>query len=82
MRGQKQRADAASAASAPEFNRRLIVELKRELDVPCGLRCVDQTEGGTGEVCIGMPQLNVVERVQEVSPELEVFLLGQVEILR
>jgi hypothetical protein len=81
MRGQKQRADAAFTASAPEFNRRLIVELKRELDVPCGLRCVDQTEGGTGEACVGMTQLDVVERVQEVSSELDVFLLGQVEIL-
>jgi hypothetical protein len=77
----KQKADAASTASAPEFNSRLIVELKRELDVPCGLRCVDQTEGGTGEVGVGMTQLNVVERIQEVSAELEVFRLGKVEIL-
>ena len=78
----KQGADAVDAASAPEFNRRLIVELKRELYVPCGLRSSDQSEGRTWEVCIGMTQLNVIERVQEVAPELEVFGLGHMNILQ
>jgi hypothetical protein len=69
------------AASAPKFNSRLIVELKRELYVPCGLRCFDQAEGRTREVGVGGSQLNVVEGVQEVAPELEVFRLGEMNVL-
>jgi hypothetical protein len=78
----KQGADAVYAASAHEFNSRLIVKLKRELYAPCGLRSIDQSEGRTREVCIGMTQLNVIERVQEVAPELEVFGLGYMNILQ
>ena len=71
------------AASAPEFNRHLIVKLKRELYVPCGLRSIDQSEGvDTGEVGIRVTQLNVIERVQEVAPELDVLGLGYMNILR
>jgi hypothetical protein len=78
----KQGADAVYAASAPEFNRHLIVKLKRELYVPCGLRSVDQSEGVTGEVGIRVAQLNVIECVQEIAPELEVFGLCEVKILQ
>ena len=70
------------SASAPEFNRRLIVELKRELDLPCGLRTTDQSEGCTWEIDIWSLQLHIVERVQEVAPELDVFGFGYMNILQ
>lgn len=57
------------------------VELERELDITRVLRGVDQTHRRASHARVWSIQVNVIESVYEVRPELELHSFGNVEVL-
>jgi hypothetical protein len=58
----------------------LEVELQRKLDFSCRLRGLDNSRGSGRHRRVGCPEIDGVERIQEVRAELKLESLGELEV--
>src|SRR6267154_1610101 len=56
-------------------------EFQRQLDLPCRLCGLDFIKGWRTDVAVGLPEIGVIQDVEEFCPELKLVRLHDVNIL-